>query len=72
MMFEIMAKYFFKRKRQCPGDGYEISVSVCRGRQRVLYPKCPVCQHRDKTIGTLTEEETDKTGSLFISQAPKK
>ena len=56
-----MAKYFVKRKRQCPGDGYEISISVCRGRQRAFYPKCSVCHHRDKTIGTLTEEETEYT-----------
>ncbi len=56
-----MVKYFVKQKRQCPGDGYEISVSVCRGRQRVLYPKCPVCHHRDSAIGTLTDEETEYT-----------
>ena len=56
-----MAKYFIKRKCQCPGDGYEISISVCKGRQRVLYPKCPVCHHRDKGIGTLTEDETEYT-----------
>ncbi|MCP4254631.1 MAG: phosphomannomutase/phosphoglucomutase [Candidatus Scalindua sp.] len=56
-----MAKYLVKRKRQCPGDGYEISESVCKGRQRVLYPKCPVCHHRDNAIGTLTEEEADYT-----------
>ena len=56
-----MAKYFLKRKRQCPGDGYEISISVCKGRQRVLYPKCPVCHHRDKGTGTLTEDETEYT-----------
>ena len=56
-----MAKYFLKRKRQCPGDGYEISTSVCKGRQRALYPKCPVCHHRDKAIGTLTEEEIEYT-----------
>ncbi len=56
-----MAKYFLKRKRQCPGDGYEISTSVCKGRQRALYPKCPVCHHRDKATGTLTEEEIEYT-----------
>ena len=56
-----MAKYFVKRKRQCPGDGYEISISVCKGRQRALYPKCSVCHHRDKAIGSLTEEETEYT-----------
>ena len=56
-----MAKYFLKRKRQCPGDGYEISTSVCKGRQRALYPKCPVCHHRDKAVGTLTEEEIEYT-----------
>ena len=67
-----MAKYFVKRKRQCPGDGYEISVSVCKGRQRALYPKCPVCHHRDNAIGTLTEEETEytpmETGTRTILQ----
>jgi phosphomannomutase len=56
-----MAKYFVKRKRQCPGDGYVISASVCRGRQRVLYPKCPVCNHRDEAISTPTGEETEYT-----------
>ncbi|GAX62766.1 phosphomannomutase [Candidatus Scalindua japonica] len=56
-----MAKYFVKRKLQCPGDGYEISMSVCRGRQRVLYPKCPVCRHRDKSISTSTEEVEEYT-----------
>lgn len=56
-----MAKYFLKRKRQCPGDGYEISTSVCKGRQRALYPKCPVCHNRDKAVGTLTEEEIEYT-----------
>ena len=56
-----MAKYLVKRKRQCPGDGYVISVSVCKGRQRVLYPKCPVCPHRDDATGTPTEEKTEYT-----------
>ncbi len=41
-----MAKYFLKQKRRCPGDGYEISTSICKGRQRSLYPKCSVCHHR--------------------------
>ena len=56
-----MAKYLVRRKRQCPGDGYEISVSVCKGRQRVLYPKCPVCPHRDDATDTPTEEKTEYT-----------
>ena len=56
-----MAKYLVKRKRQCPGDGYEISVSVCKGRQRALYPKCPVCHHRDYAIGTPPAEEAEYT-----------
>ena len=56
-----MAKYFVKRKRQCPGDGYEISLSVCKGRQKALYPKCPVCQHRDSAVSELTEEEAEYT-----------
>ncbi len=31
------------RHHRCPGETYTISDSVCRGRQRVNYPKCNVC-----------------------------
>lgn len=31
------------RQHRCPGEAYTISDSVCRGRQRVNYPKCNVC-----------------------------
>ncbi len=56
-----MADYFVKRKRQCPGDGYEINLYVCKGRQRALYPKCSICHYRDLTLGALTEEEAEYT-----------
>lgn len=32
-----------KGKHRCPGEPYEINDSVCKGRQRVNYPKCNVC-----------------------------
>ena len=32
-----------ERQHRCPGESYTISDSVCRGRQRVNYPKCKVC-----------------------------
>ncbi len=32
-----------ERQHRCPGESYTISDSVCRGRQRVNYPKCNVC-----------------------------
>ncbi len=57
-----MAKYFVKQKRRCPGDGYEVSISICNGRQRALYPKCPVCHHRKESVSvssTLTDDATE-------------
>ena len=57
-----MAKYFVKQKRRCPGDGYEISTSICKGRQRSLYPKCSVCHHRKESASvpsTLTDDNTE-------------
>lgn len=59
-----MPKDLVKPKRQCPGDGYEISISICKGRQKVHYPKCPVCHYRNETVNTssaLTEEDTEET-----------
>lgn len=35
-----------ERLRRCPGESYTINDSVCRGRQRVNYPKCNVCLER--------------------------
>ena len=32
-----------EKPHRCPGESYTISDSVCRGRQRVNYPKCNVC-----------------------------
>lgn len=57
-----MAKYFAKKRRRCPGDGYEISISICKGRQRSLYPKCSVCHHRNELVrvsSTLKDNDTD-------------
>ena len=59
-----MSKNIVNPKRQCPGDGYEISISICKGRQRVHYPKCPVCHYRTEAVNassTSVEEDTEKT-----------
>ncbi|MFQ5963221.1 MAG: phosphomannomutase/phosphoglucomutase [Candidatus Scalinduaceae bacterium] len=50
-----MSKKIEKRNRRCPGDLYDISISVCKGRQRVHYPKCPVCHYRTETIAASSE-----------------
>ena len=58
-----MSKNIVNPKRQCPGDGYEISISICKGRQRVHYPKCPVCHYRTEAVdasSTSVEEDTEK------------
>ena len=54
-----MSKVTVKTKCRCPGDMYDISISVCKGRQRVLYPKCPVCHYRTEIIAVSSglEEE---------------
>lgn len=45
------------QKRRCPGTNYNISYAICKGRQRVSYPKCSICQFKDKG-----EEVTHKIG----------
>ncbi|KKO18653.1 MAG: phosphomannomutase/phosphoglucomutase [Candidatus Brocadia sp.] len=35
-----------ERQYRCPGESYTITDSVCKGRQRVNYPKCNVCLER--------------------------
>ncbi len=59
-----MAKYFVKQKRRCPGDGYEISTSICKGRQRSLYPKCSVCHHRKELVSISPTPTNDDTENI--------
>jgi phosphomannomutase len=61
-----MAKYFVKQKRRCPGDGYEISTSICKGRQRSLYPKCSVCHHRTEPVSVSPTRTDDNTENIPI------
>jgi hypothetical protein len=66
-----MSKNIVNPKRQCPGDGYEISISICKGRQRVHYPKCPVCHYRTEAVNassTSVEEDTEKTNQRPVTQ----
>jgi hypothetical protein len=44
----------------CPGEDYGISKSICRGRQKAHYPKCPKCDFKTGTVSSstaLTEEQ---------------
>ncbi len=38
-----------KANRRCPGSHYDISEYICKGRQKVYYPKCTVCRYRTET-----------------------
>lgn len=57
-----------ERQRRCPGESYTISDSVCKGRQRVNYPKCNVCLERVEP-GNLTQspQESKLSRDIFKS-----
>ena len=67
-----MAKYFVKQKRRCPGDGYEISTSICNGRQRSLYPKCSVCHHRKESVSVSSTLTDDNTENMSLGTSSRK
>jgi phosphomannomutase len=54
-----MSKKVIKTRRQCPGDTYDISISVCKGRQRVHYPKCSECNYKAEIIAASSELEEE-------------
>jgi phosphomannomutase len=57
-----MSKKVIKKKRHCPGDSYDISISVCKGRQRVHYTKCSTCDYYKTEINDALpgpDEEND-------------
>jgi phosphomannomutase len=54
-----MSKKVVKTKRRCPGDQYDISMSVCKGRQRVHYPKCSECHYKTEIIAASPALEED-------------
>ncbi len=60
-----MPKRVVKTKRRCPGENYDINRSICKGRQRVHYPKCPVCRYRtdssSDTYEVYEESEIEET-----------
>ncbi len=75
-----------KSHRHCPEEDYEISISICKGRQRTHYPKCLKCGFRTKadkaspaaatTSPTAAPKETKtpprrtKTGSIMVKSEP--
>ncbi|GJQ58751.1 MAG: phosphomannomutase/phosphoglucomutase [Candidatus Scalindua sp. AMX11] len=60
-----MPKRRVQAKRRCPGETYDINRSICKGRQRVHYPKCPVCryrvEHTSDTYEVYDENEIEET-----------
>jgi len=58
------------RKHRCPGEPYEISDSVCKGRQRVNYPKCNVCLEKieeQSEMNNTAKEEDQLAMGIFKS-----
>jgi len=55
-----------KGKHRCPGEPYEISDSVCKGRQRVNYPKCNVCLEKVEDQTELEQPKTESKVSMDI------
>ncbi|MCR4290309.1 MAG: PEGA domain-containing protein, partial [Candidatus Scalindua sp.] len=70
-----------KPYRHCPDEEYKISIFICRGRQKVHYPKCPECEFRttteeispipvEKETITSTSPSQTKTGSIMVKSEP--
>jgi len=78
--FEKISLFFLfcftlKTKRRCPGDLYDISISVCRGRKRVHYPKCSECHYNNAEISAASsesEEENDVEATNTGNNKPRK
>ncbi len=54
-----------ERQHRCPGESYTISDSVCKGRQRVNYPKCNVCLEKIEP-GSFIQSQVESKLSLNI------
>ncbi|MCP4251916.1 MAG: PEGA domain-containing protein, partial [Candidatus Scalindua sp.] len=71
-----------KSYRHCPDEEYEISIFICRGRQKAHYPKCLECDYRTTTEESPpipVEKEKKKpqptltqttTGSIMVKSEP--
>ncbi|MGR3294050.1 MAG: PEGA domain-containing protein [Candidatus Scalindua sp.] len=70
-----------KPYRHCPEEEYEISIFICRGRQKAHYPKCSKCEFRTTTeeispipVKKETEEplpsRQTSTGSIMVKSEP--
>ena len=52
-------------RRKCPGESYEISMAICRTRQRNQYPKCLLCPHRDAELAGSVPSDSRVSKSIF-------
>jgi phosphomannomutase len=67
-----MSKKAIKTKRRCPGDMYDISISVCRGRKRVHYPKCSECHYNNAEISDVSSESEEEEDAEAINKGNNK
>ncbi len=54
-------------ERRCPGTKYKLSQAVCKGRQRVNYPKCMVCGYRENADKVIDEPVVNINSGIFKS-----
>jgi len=54
-----------KEARRCPGENYDINVPICKGRQRMRYPKCLLCRHRSEETNARLEVDDTVEPSVF-------
>jgi len=56
----------------CPGEDYVISKSICIGRQKAHYPKCPKCEFKkDPSNRSTTSREEQGLGALSAVKQTK-
>lgn len=53
--------------RRCPGEKYDITLPVCKERQRRSYPKCMVCLHRTITDPSVRLSKSMEEADIFKS-----
>jgi phosphomannomutase len=53
--------------RRCPGEKYDITIPVCKERQRRSYPKCMVCLHRTVADPSVRPSKSIEEVDIFKS-----
>ncbi|MDN3515574.1 MAG: phosphomannomutase/phosphoglucomutase [Candidatus Brocadia sp.] len=61
----LMPEKAEEKQHRCPGESYTISDSVCKGRQRVNYPKCKICLEKVEPM-TVNHPQAESKLSMEI------